>query len=145
MSSLSSVRAPAVIAASVGVVAASCIAYALYFDHRRRTDPDFRRSLKREAKKIQKAQKAQAEASAAGRVKDIRKAVEEIANEPVPTSPEEIEATFLNELSTGEKLSTDDSQQLESAKAFYRALKVYPSKSELISLYERTVPKVNLS
>jgi mitochondrial import receptor subunit TOM20 len=31
---------------------------------------------------------------------------------------------------------------MEAAMAFFRALKVYPQKSELINIYDKTVPKV---
>jgi hypothetical protein len=35
-----------------------------------------------------------------------------------------------------------ESQQMQAAMAFFRALKVYPQKSELINIYDKTVPKV---
>ena len=42
----------AIILASAGVLATGALAYAVYFDHRRRSDPNFRRELKRQHKKI---------------------------------------------------------------------------------------------
>ncbi|KAI7109567.1 hypothetical protein KC324_g20194, partial [Hortaea werneckii] len=38
--------------ASAGVVATGCLAYAVYFDYRRRNDIDFRKSLKKQHKKV---------------------------------------------------------------------------------------------
>jgi len=129
------------VTASFGAVATGFLAYAIYFDHRRRTDASFRRGLKRESKQVQKSNKAKAEASAANLRVDIRKAVDDIGKEPQGKSPEEIEQTFLQELTMAEKLSSDESEALEAAKSYYRALKVYPNKAELIQLYERSVPK----
>jgi hypothetical protein len=38
-----------------------------------------------------------------------------------------------------------ESQHMEAAMSFFRALKVYPQKSELINIYDKTVPKVRCS
>lgn len=38
--------------------------------------------------------------------------------------------------------SSLDSRQIEAALSFYKALKVYPSPRELISVYDKTLPKV---
>lgn len=37
--------------------------------------------------------------------------------------------------------SSVDSDQIEAALCFYRALKVYPQPRELIGIYDKTVPK----
>jgi import receptor subunit TOM20 len=38
-----------------------------------------------------------------------------------------------------------ESQKLEAALCFFRALKVYPQPDELVNIYDKTVPKVQLS
>jgi import receptor subunit TOM20 len=163
--SSSSIRPTTIIAASVGTVVFGFVAYAIYFDHRRRTDSDFRKALKRESKKQAKAQKIQAQADSANRMKEIKASVDIVNEGAMPTSPDEIEEFFMTELARGEQLCNDgellpirrretlllptnsnfvptESQQMEAAMAFFRALKVYPQKSELINIYDKTVPKV---
>ncbi len=72
---------------------------------------------------------------------------------------EDKEAFFMNEVSRGETLIQDGenlffyikkishteiligSSQVEAALCFYKALKVYPQPKDLISIYDKTVPK----
>ena len=82
-------------------------AYAVWFDHRRRTDPNFRKSLKREAKRQAKAAKEEAEAHTTQQRQAIRIAVEEAKEEGFPTDVEEKEAYFMNEVAHGEQLSQE--------------------------------------
>lgn len=83
------------------------IAYAVWFDHRRRTDPNFRKSLKKEAKRQAKAAKEEAEAYTSKQRQAIRAAVEEAKEEGFPTDVEEKEAYFMNEVARGEQLSQE--------------------------------------
>ena len=133
----------------------------MWFDHRRRTDPNFRKSLKREAKRQAKAAKEEAEAYTTRQRQAIRIAVEEAKEEGFPTDVEEKEAYFMNEVAHGEQLSQEGmrfrtkafletetntkdlgSDNVEAALCFYKALKVYPQPSDLITIYDKTVPKV---
>jgi len=119
-----------------------CLAYAVYFDHRRRTDADFRRHLKRQHKRVAKSTEAEAQASARGQKERIRRAVAEANEEGFPKDPEETEGYFMQEVARGEGMCTDGtSDPVDAALCFYRALKVYPQKQELISIYDKTVPK----
>ena len=79
-------------------------AYAAYFDHKRRTDPEFRKNLKREARRIAKAAKEEAEAKGANQKRKIRALVTEAQEEGYPTNVEEKEAYFMNEVGRGEVL-----------------------------------------
>ena len=79
-------------------------AYAVYFDHKRRTDPEFRKSLKRESRKIAKAAKEEAEAQGQQQKQAIRDAVSEAQEEGFPTNVEDKEAYFMNEVGHGETL-----------------------------------------
>src|ERR1700760_3928888 len=90
-----------ILAASIGVFATGFLAYAVYFDHRRRTDPEFRKSLKRESKRLAKAAKEEAEAESLEQRKRIRELVEE-TNKEIPTDPQAVEEYFFQEMAMGE-------------------------------------------
>jgi len=83
------------------------IAYAFYFDYKRRNDPQFRKQLKKESKRQARAAKEEAEANTIRQRESIRKAVEEIKEEGFPTDVEEREAYFMQEVARGETLSVD--------------------------------------
>lgn len=79
-------------------------AYAIYFDHKRRSDPDFRKALKRESRKEARAAKEEAEAQGVQQKQAIENAVSEARNEGFPTDVEDKEAYFMNEVGQGEVL-----------------------------------------
>ena len=87
-----------------GVVLTGVLAYAVYFDYRRRTDPEFRKMLKRESKKQARAAKEEAEAQGAQQKKAIREAVDKANEDGFPRDPEEVEAYFMQEVARGEGL-----------------------------------------
>jgi import receptor subunit TOM20 len=98
----SSLKPSTVAAISVGTIVTGFIAYAVYFDHKRRNDPDFRKQLKRESKRTQRAAKEQEEAQGEEQKKAIREAVERANEEGFPKDPEEVEAYFMQEVAQGE-------------------------------------------
>lgn len=98
----SSLKPSTIAAISVGTVVTGFLAYAVYFDHKRRNDPDFRKQLKRESKRIQRAAKEQEEAQGQEQKKAIRAAVERANEEGFPKDPEEVEAYFMQEVAQGE-------------------------------------------
>lgn len=130
--------------ATAGVLATGAFAYALYFDHRRRSDPEFRKHLKRQHKKVQKVNEESAKAAERSQKEKIRQVVDEANEEGFPRDPEETEAYFMQEVARGEGMCTDGSDPVDAALCFYKALKVYPQPRELISIYDKTVPKVRL-
>ncbi|MCJ1484844.1 hypothetical protein MMC06_005017 [Schaereria dolodes] len=136
-----SIRTSTIIAASVGTIFTGFIAYAIYFDHKRRTDPEFRKALKKESRKEARAAKEQAEAQGAQQKEAIKIAVAEAKEEGFPTDVEDREAYFMTEVARGETLSQDGSDSVEAALCFYKALKVYPQPRDLMSIYDKTVPK----
>ncbi len=81
------------------------LAYAVYFDYRRRNDPQFRKQLKKESKRQARAAKEEAEANTVRQRQAIRSAVEEAKEEGFPTDVEEKEAYFMQEVARGEGLS----------------------------------------
>lgn len=72
----------------------------------------------------------------------IKQVVDEARQEGFPTSVEEKEAYFLEQVTQGETLGSDPSRSIEAALAFYKGLKVYPQPGDLITIYDKTVPKV---
>lgn len=100
-------RASTITAISVGAVVTGVVGYALYFDHRRRTDPDFRKALKRESRKQEKAAKLEAQAESSRQRRAIREAVEKVSQEDLPTDPEEVEKFFMDQVAEGEILCQD--------------------------------------
>ncbi|OBT75378.1 hypothetical protein VF21_04694 [Pseudogymnoascus sp. 05NY08] len=135
------VQTSTIVTATVGTIATGLVAYAIYFDHRRRTDPGFRKQLKKESKRQARAAKEEAEAHTNRQREALRAVVEEAKEEGFPVDVEEKEAYFMNEVARGEQLAQDGSDNLEAALCFYKALKVYPQPSDLITIYDKTVPK----
>jgi import receptor subunit TOM20 len=107
------IKTSTIIAATVGTVVTGLIAYAVYFDHRRRTDPEFRKQLKKESRRLAKVQKEQAEAAGKEQRKAIREAVERVNAEGLPRDSEEVERYFMEQVAEGETLCQDG--QLPSA------------------------------
>ncbi|KAG2013245.1 hypothetical protein CC2G_010177 [Coprinopsis cinerea AmutBmut pab1-1] len=125
------------------VVATGVLAYAVYFDYKRRNDPDFRKKLKKEKKRVNKSlaasQQAEAAASAVSPAM-LREALEALRSEP-PVPLEDRENYFMAQVSMGEQLATQGPTfHLPAAIAFFRALRIYPAPAELIGIYEKTVP-----
>ena len=81
--------------------------YAVYFDHKRRTDPEFRKALKRESRREARAAKEKAEAKGEEQKEVIKNAVNEAKEEGFPTDVEDKEAYFMNEVGQGEVLCQD--------------------------------------
>merc|ERR1712225_58091 len=62
----------------------------------------------------------------------------------IPSDVEEREAYFMQEVAQGEGLAGAGTDNVEAALCFYKALKVYPTPSDLITIYDKTVPKAVL-
>ncbi|KAL2164706.1 hypothetical protein VTH06DRAFT_1 [Thermothelomyces fergusii] len=131
----------AVVAATVAALATGLLAYAAYFDYRRRHDAEFRRQLRRNYRQQLRAEKSKADADANAQKQAIRDAVDEAKEEGFPDSPDEKEAFFMKQVQAGEMLAADPSKAVEAALCFYKALRVYPSPADLINIYDKTVSK----
>ncbi|CAN8102362.1 unnamed protein product [Discula destructiva] len=127
--------------ATAAAVATGLLAYAVYFDHARRSKPEFRRQLRRSERKQARAAKVEAEVETLYQRAAIQESVDEAKLEGFPTSVEEKEAYFLDQVTMGEQLGADPARALDAALAFYRGLKVYPQPQDLIGIYDKTVPK----
>ncbi|KAK5199490.1 mitochondrial import receptor subunit tom20 [Exophiala xenobiotica] len=116
-------------------------AYAVYFDYKRRNDPDFRKALKKESRRQARLAKEEAEVQGKRQKEEIKQAVQEAIEEGFPTDVEEKEAFFMQQIAQGEALAGDGSDPVGAALCFYKGLKVYPEPSSLIRIYDNTVPK----
>jgi mitochondrial import receptor subunit TOM20 len=110
--------------AAAGIIA---VTYAIYFDHKRRTDADFRKRLRmlnfcilqyvlftassgREKKKLNKSTTTQEAASSATAgdaplpTEEIHAAMDLVKDDHVPTTPEEREKYFMSQVEKGEQL-----------------------------------------
>ncbi|RAH61397.1 mitochondrial import receptor subunit [Aspergillus piperis CBS 112811] len=132
-------RTSTLIAATAGTIVTGLLAYAVYFDHKRQTDPEFRKALKRNNRRMARAVKEEAEAQGAMQREVIKKVVQQAKDEGFPTDLEEKEAYFMSQVAQGESLVAEE--PIEAALCFYKALKVYPQPKDLISIYDKTVPK----
>ena len=88
-------------------------AYALYFDHKRQTDPEFRRALKRDNRRLARAVREETEAQGAMQMESIKRAVAQAKEEGFPTDLEEKEAFFMGQVAKGEALCADSMLQAE--------------------------------
>lgn len=104
---MTTVSASTIAFATVGTIATGCLAYAVYFDYKRRHDPVFRKALKRESKKEAKVAKVEAEESGKRQRRQIRELVDEANDEGYPATAEEKEGLFMQEVSQGETLCQD--------------------------------------
>ncbi|QSL66705.1 hypothetical protein MERGE_001089 [Pneumocystis wakefieldiae] len=130
----------------VGIALSSALAfgigYAIHFDYKRRNDAAFRRKLRRDKKKLSRAQKAEAQHQEEVLAQAIRKAYHEVQRCTLPHLVEEREQFFMQEVAKGEGLYAQGSHKfIEAASCFFRALKVYPNQMELMVIYEKTIPK----
>jgi len=103
-STVPSIRTSTIIFASIGTVVTGCIAYAFYFDYKRRHDVGFRKALKRESRKQARAAKEEEEGAKHRQRAELRQLVDEVNEEGYPEGAEDKEAFFMEEVGQGEKL-----------------------------------------
>ncbi|KAG9104193.1 hypothetical protein FRC06_004618 [Ceratobasidium sp. 370] len=132
------------VAISAASAAAALAGYLVYFDYKRRTDPEFRKKLRKEKKKVAKTAKPDdaPDAAQAGHSQDdLKKLLARINAEPAPTLPGEREKYFLDQVGIGEQLLTrGPAFEVPAALSFYRALRSYPSPVEIIMVFQNTLP-----
>ncbi|ORX41808.1 MAS20-domain-containing protein [Piromyces finnis] len=136
-----------IIVGTVSALAVGSIAYAVYFDYKRRNDPEFRKQLKKQRKKAKKIRSVKTETKpkdeASLKIENQIEAIKKVINdEPIPTEMEAKETFFMQQLQKGEMLSYQGEPYYEvSALCYYRAFKVYPNPTELIVLLQRSTPE----
>ncbi|PWN42306.1 protein import receptor MAS20 [Ceraceosorus guamensis] len=136
------VQTRTIVSITAATAVAGLVGYAVYFDHKRRSDPQFRKALKRDSKRTARAaQKADKESKAALSAK-IETAVRDVRKPGVlPSGVEEREQYFMISVGEGEQLfARGPASHFDAAVAFFKALKVYPSPLELVMIYQKAVP-----
>jgi import receptor subunit TOM20 len=92
---------------TAGAVVTGFIAYAVYFDHRRRTDPNFRKTLKREARRQAKAEQQEQAKEQAKLRSEIRDAIDKANRQGYPTGELEREQFFMDQIQLAEELAKE--------------------------------------
>lgn len=128
--------------AVAAVVATATLGYAAYFDYQRRNSAEFRKTLKKKAIKHNKRSQQQEHESKKSRVNNAKAALEaDLAANPIPTAIEEKELYFMEQLALGERLALQSDSLTEAAICFYKALAVYPNPTDILGIYQRSVPE----
>ncbi|KAI9167041.1 Mitochondrial import receptor subunit tom20 [Paramyrothecium foliicola] len=135
------VQTTTIVTASIATAAAAVAAYAVYFDYKRRSEPDFRRHLRRNERRQARVEKEEADLSTKQHRAAIHAQVDDAKEEGFPSGLEEREAYFKEQMAIGEMLSSDPSKAVESALGLYKCLKVHPLPGDLIQLYDSAMPK----
>lgn len=137
------VQTSTIVLGIAGVLSLGLVGYAVYFDNRRRNDPEFRKQLKKQSKRASREQQEASKAAERAQKDRIRDTVAEAREAGFPRNPDETEAYFREQVDLGETMCHDGSDPVDAALAFYRALKVFPTPRELMDIYDKTVPKVS--
>ncbi|KAI0921650.1 hypothetical protein AcW1_004438 [Taiwanofungus camphoratus] len=138
-------RASAIFTLASVTVLGGLVAYAVYFDFKRRNDTEFRKRLRKDKKRVNKQAAQTQESSNASlgiSVEELKTALAKLRDEHLPVDSEEKEHFFMSQVSLGEQLCAQGPTfYLPAAMSFYRALRVYPSPVELIVIYQKTIPE----
>ncbi|EDK43424.1 mitochondrial import receptor subunit tom20 [Lodderomyces elongisporus] len=126
--------------AITGVAATAIAGYAIYFDYQRRNSKQFRKSLKKKAVKQKKIQEQHEKETKQSKLDAVKTALlADLKENPIPTDLTEREAFFMEQVATGEQKAKDDS--IAAAICFYKALAVYPNPTDILGVYQKTVPE----
>jgi mitochondrial import receptor subunit TOM20 len=117
-------RSSTLLTVTAGVAVSGLVAYALYFDYKRRTDVNFRKRLRmslsssactrltrfRPGKEKKRAEKSQTPSEASASIggvdpNELASALENIRNEEVPTDHDQKHQYFMAQVNMGETLS----------------------------------------
>ncbi|KAG1459345.1 hypothetical protein G6F56_006182 [Rhizopus delemar] len=101
---------------TTGSIVTAGLGYILYFDYKRRNDPTFRKQLKKERKQAAKASKKAEEKPKESRLQFFEKVIVECAKETYPTSPEEKEKYFMEQVTAGETLAAQGKKKKKKKK-----------------------------
>lgn len=117
---------------TTGSIVTAGLGYILYFDYKRRNDPTFRKqlskvnhaflskssnnSLEKERKQAAKASKKAEEKPKESRLQFFEKVIVECAKETYPTSPEEKEKYFMEQVTAGETLAAQGKKKKKKKK-----------------------------
>ncbi|ODV93114.1 hypothetical protein PACTADRAFT_52131 [Pachysolen tannophilus NRRL Y-2460] len=124
------------------IVGGAIVAYGFYFDYQRRNSPEFRKKLKKNFKKYKNELSKKEHEEKKEKYVSIKDKLEEsLSVDPLPTDIKEKEQYFLKQVSAGEQLAAIPGMEYDAAIGFYKGLAVYPSPTELLNIYQKTVPE----
>lgn len=116
--------------------------YAIWFDHQRRNNVEFRKNLKQRVKKQKKEEELDAINAKKARVTAVLNFLsEELQRDPISTDPTQMESIFTTNVELGERLALEAGNEMGAAVKFYKALAVYPNPADLLGIYQRTIPE----
>ncbi|KAJ3359401.1 hypothetical protein GGF32_009421 [Allomyces javanicus] len=115
--------------------------FVLSTSRRSSDDAAFKRALRRQKRARSRQSTATVARSVDADVAAEARAMEDIVSAPIPNAPEARERFFQEYVARGEALVEQGPAQYNLAAAcFYTALKVYPAPTELVHLYQQTLP-----
>ncbi len=116
------------------------VSYLVYFDYQRRHSVEFRRHIRKTARKHKEVQERNAQAEKAELLADIKTTLfKSLADDPLPSGLDDREQAFMAQVGQGEQLSSVPGQEINAALSFYRALCVYPNPADLLAIYQKTI------
>lgn len=125
-----------------GIVATAAVGYAVYFDYRRRHDVNFRRQLKKRAVDQEKQALKLAKELKQLKLESVKQALlDDLEANPIPTDLSEKESFFMQQVALGEQLASKPQLKIDAAICFYKALAVYPNPTDILGIYQRSVPQ----
>lgn len=118
------------------------LGYAVYFDYQRRTDPEFRKQIKKRSKKQKKDAEGKINAEKQAKIDEIIRVLtnELVKDPPSNADPANVKTLFMTYVGEGEQLANTPGQELNAAVKFYKALAIYPKPGDLLNIYENTIP-----
>ncbi|KAI9592249.1 MAS20 protein import receptor-domain-containing protein [Syncephalis fuscata] len=133
-------------AVALGVLALLGVGYAVYFDHKRRNDPKFRRKLKRQRKRAEKDRKIKSDVGETATANIIASALARCDDEMAPTSVEGKEKYFMDQVALGESLLPKGPSAYEDAAVhFYRAFRMMKKQEKYYELFPPSEMNVRLA
>ncbi|CAO3695262.1 unnamed protein product [Rhizopus stolonifer] len=126
----------------LGAAATAFLGYMVYFDYQRRNNPALKKKIKKEKKKAEKKIKEEDEKVKSNVLQIVESVVKAASEEVLPSTPEEKEKYFMQQVALGEGLCNKGEEFYNDAiLPFYLALRVYPAPMDLIMIYQKTVPE----
>lgn len=115
------VRTSTILTATGVTLLTAGVGYAVYFDYKRRSDPQFRKALRKDHKRTHKASAVANARADAQRKAAVEQALREVQGSALPSSVEEKEKYFMEQVAQGEALFAQGECQLNARMSCHRA------------------------
>lgn len=114
---------------AAGLAGAAFIGYCIYFDHKRRSAPDYKEKIRRNRREKAKARGGGAAASRGGGATQV----------PDPSDPSAMQAYFLQEVQLGEEFMASGNVE-EGAIHIANAIALCGPSQQLLQIFQQTLP-----